>query len=40
MSVLTIRYGTLLIYDEIIDSSGTNSMEAAAELPDKYLTER
>jgi len=38
MPVLTIRYGVILIYDEIVECAGKNSMEAKAELSDKFLT--
>ena len=37
--VLTIRYGVILIYDEIVETADKNSMEVLAELPDKFLTE-
>jgi len=39
MPVLTIRYGVILIYDEIVEYAGRNSMEAMEELSDKFLTE-
>jgi len=39
MPVLTIRYGVIIIYDQIVECAGRNSMEVMAELSDKFLTE-
>ncbi len=39
MPVLTIRYRVILIYDEIVEFAGKNSMEVMTELSDKFLTE-
>ena len=36
--VLTIRYGLILIFEEIFECAGQNSMEVMAELSDKILT--
>jgi hypothetical protein len=38
MPVLTIRYGVILIFDEIFECAGKDSMEVMAELSDKFLT--
>ena len=39
MPVLTIRYGVILIYDEIVECASKNSMEVMTELSDKFLTD-
>jgi len=38
MPVLTIRYGVILILEEIFECAGKNSMEVMTEISDKFLT--